>query len=97
MGIHEKPDIPMHWNAKFNKGFLHLNYISLRPFEQIKRYCHISCHESDQRAGYDPPSNNIWWYRVEPLALSLQTSFQQYYSPSSEISIDELMARCFVR
>jgi hypothetical protein len=98
MGIHKEPQIPMYWNSDFNKGPLHSisNHISLGRFQQIKRYCHISCPERDQQAGYHLPSNKIWWYKVEPLASTLQTSFQRYYSPS-EVSIDELMVRCFGR
>jgi len=73
MGIHKEPQIRMYWNSDFNKGPLHsiLSHISLRRFEQIKRYCHISCPESDQQAGYYLPSNKIWWYKVEPLASTL--------------------------
>ena len=61
MGIHEEPNIPMYWNTDFNKGPLHSlpNHISLRQFEQIKRYCHISCPDSDQRKGYNLSSNKI--------------------------------------
>jgi hypothetical protein len=92
MGIHEEPQIEMYWNTDFNKGPLHSvqNHISLCRFEQIKRYCHISCSESDQRKGYYASSNKIWWYKVEPLASSIQASSQRYYSPSSEVSINEL-------
>jgi hypothetical protein len=99
MGIHKEPQIPMYWNTDFNQGPLHSisSHISLRRFEQIKRYCHISCLDSDQKEGYHLPSNKIWWYKVEPLASALQVSFQLYYSPSSEVSIDELMVRCFGR
>jgi hypothetical protein len=99
MGIHLEPEISMYWNTDFNKGPLHpvSNHITLRRFQQIKRYCHISCSESDERAGYHLPSNKRWWYKVEPLASTFQASFQQYYSPSSEVSIDELMVRCFGR
>ena len=71
--------------------------MSLYRFEQIKRYCHISCPESDERNGYHLSSNKVWWYKVEPLASALQASFRRYYSPSSEVSIDELMVRCFGR
>ena len=46
---------------------------------------------------YHLPSNKIWWYKVEPLASALQASFRQYYSPSSEVSIDQLIVRCFNR
>ena len=99
MGVHKEPQIEMYWNTDFNKGPLHSipKHISLRRFEQIKRYCHISCPESDERNGYHLPSNKVWWYKVEPLASALQASFQRYYSPSSEVSIDELMVRCFGR
>jgi hypothetical protein len=99
MGVHEEPQIEMYWNTDLSKGPLHtiLNHISLCRFEQIKRYCHISCPESDERNGYHLPSNKVWWYKVEPLASALQASFQRYYSPSSEVSIDELMVRCFGR
>ncbi len=73
MGIHKEPRVDMYWNTDFNKGPLHLipSHISLRRFEQIKRYCHISCPISDQQRGYYLPSNKIWWYKVEPLASTL--------------------------
>ena len=99
MGVHEEPRINMYWNTDFNKGPLHsiTNHISLCRFEQIKRYCHISNSEKDQEQGYHLPSNTMWWYKLEPLASSIQASFQRYYSPSSTVSIDELMVRCFGR
>jgi len=99
MGVHEEPAIEMYWNTDFNKGPLHTisTHISLRRFQQIKRFCHISCPESDERAGYHLPCNKIWWYKLEPLASSIQASSQRYYSPSSTVSIDKLMVRCFGR
>ena len=89
----------MYWNVDFNKGPLHSisTHISRCCFEQIKQYCHISCPESDERAGYYLPSNKIWQYKLEPLASSIQASSQRYYSPSSEVSINELMIQCFGR
>jgi hypothetical protein len=99
MGVHEEPAINMYWNTDFNKGPLHTiaKHISLCRFKQIKRFCHISCPESDEKAGYHLPSNKIWWYKLKPLASSIQASSQRYYSPSSEVSINELMVRCFGR
>ena len=77
MGVYEEPQVEMYWNTDFNKGPLHsiLNHMPLCRFEQIKRYCHISCPENDRQKGYYLPSNKIWWYKVEPLALTLQASF----------------------
>ena len=99
MGVHNKPSLNMYWNTDFNKGPLHsiATHISLVRFEQIKRYCHISNSEQDKEQGYNLPSNKIWWYKLEPLASSIQASSQRYYSPSSTVSIDELMVRCFGR
>jgi hypothetical protein len=99
MGVHEEPQVEMYWNTNFNTGPLHSipNHISLCRFEQIKRYCHVSCPEKDEKEGYHLSSNKIWWYKLEPLASSIQASSQRYYSPSSEVSIDELMVRCFGR
>ena len=70
MGVHEEPQIEMYWNTDFNTGPLHTiaNHISLCRFEQIKRYCHISCPDSDESKGYHLSSNKIWWYKLEPLA-----------------------------
>jgi hypothetical protein len=98
MGIHKEPDISMYWNSDPNKGPIHTikSHISLTRFEQIKRYCHISDSISDKAASFDLPTNKQWWYKLEPLSSRLQASFQKYYSPS-EVSIDEIMVRCFGR
>ena len=99
MGVHEEPQIEMYWNSDFNKGPLHsiTSHISLCRFEQIKRYCHISCPLTDEQEGYHLRGNKTWWYKLEPLASAIQKSSQKYYSPSSDVSIDELMVRCFGR
>jgi hypothetical protein len=59
MGIHKEPDTSMYWNSDFNKGPLHTipYHISLRRYQQIKRYCYISCSRSNKSAGYHLPSN----------------------------------------
>jgi hypothetical protein len=99
MGIHYEPKIELYWNPDFNKGPLHSisSHISLRRFQQIKRYCHISCSESDEQKGYHLPANKIWWYKLEPLASAIQKTSRDYYSPSSKVSIDEVMVRFFGR
>lgn len=89
----------MYWSSNPNKGSIYRikTYISLILFKQTKRSCNISDLERDKLAGFELPFNEKWWYKVEPLPSSLQASFQQYYSPSLEVSIDELMVRCFGR
>jgi hypothetical protein len=99
MGVHYEPQIELYWNPDFTKGPLHTvsAHLSLRRFQQIKRYCHVSCPESDEQKGYHLPSNKIWWYKLEPLASAIQVSCRKYYSPSSKVSIDEIMVRFFGR
>ena len=99
MGIHYEPRVELYWNPDFNKGPLHsiTAHISLRRFQQIKRYCHISCPENDERNNYHLPTNKIWWYKLEPLASFIQKSSREYFSPSSKVSIDEIMVRFFGR
>ena len=60
--IHKEPQNKIYWNTDFNKGPLYsiTNYISLRQFEQIKRYCHISYPESNSNSQYHLLSNKIW-------------------------------------
>ena len=99
MGIHEEPRIDMYWNTDKTRGPIHTvsTHIALIRYEEIKRYCHISSAENDERLGRHLPTNTIWWYKLEPLASEIQASCQRYYSPSSEVSIDELMVRYFRR
>jgi hypothetical protein len=76
MGVYYEPQIELYWNSDFNKGPLYLiiAHIGLCRFEQIKRYCHISCSENDECNKYYLPTNKIWWYKLEPLASSIQAS-----------------------
>jgi hypothetical protein len=99
IGVYKEPQIEMYWNPDFNKGPLYtiINHILLYRFEQIKHYCHVSCPNSNESKGYYLSSNKIWWYKLEPLASLIQASSQRYYSPLSEVSINELMVRCFGR
>ena len=73
MGVHLKPETSWYWNTDIAKGPIHsiLSYLPLRRFQQIKRYLHISCSETDKSRGYDQPNNKVWWYKVEPLAACL--------------------------
>jgi hypothetical protein len=99
MGVHIEPETTLYWNSDLTKGPLHTipSHISLTRFQQLKRYLHISCTETDKSKGFNEPNNKIWWYKLEPLASRIQASFRRYYSPSTSISIDELMVRCFGR
>ncbi|PVH75547.1 hypothetical protein DL98DRAFT_518555, partial [Cadophora sp. DSE1049] len=89
MGIHEEPRIDMYWNTDKKRSPIHTisAYIALNRYKEIKKYCHISNPENDERLSRHLPTNTIWWYKIKLL----------YYSPSSEVSINELIVRCFSR
>jgi hypothetical protein len=62
IGVYKEPQTLMYWNTDFSKGplYLILNHILYNRFEQIKRYCYISCSEKDQKKGYHLPFNKTW-------------------------------------
>ena len=60
--------------------------MSLRRFLQIKRYLHIS----------DPKyqlTRSEWFQKLEPLNSLIRDRCQQYYLPSSNVTVDEMMIR----
>ena len=97
MGIHKEPQIKDYWNTDIHLGLLHTIpfHMSLRRFEQIKRFLHISDAEDDIRQGRD--NSPEWWHKLKPLTSALQHSFMKWYTLSSIVSMDELMVRCFGR
>jgi hypothetical protein len=76
MGVHKEPQTPTYWNIDFNKGPLYPipSHMLLCRFEQIKRYCYISCPERDEKGGYHLPSNKIWWYKVNVTVLTVTSA-----------------------
>ena len=60
-------------------------YMTLYRFEQIKWYFHIS-----------PPTNNPqpWYIKLSPLFEHLWRLFKQFYIPSQNVSVDEMMVLC---
>jgi hypothetical protein len=97
IGVHKETQVEDYWNTNIQAGPLHTiaRYISLRRFEQVKRFLYISNVEEDIRQGRNKGQNDEWWYKLESLVLELQHLFVQFYSPSSEMSIDELIVQCF--
>ena len=71
---------------RYKGGDTILRTMSLKRFSQIKRYLHIS----------DPKetlSRSHWHYKLEPLNSLIRKRCQQYYLPSSNVTIDEMMIR----
>jgi hypothetical protein len=92
MGIHKEPNIEEYWQKDITKGLVYSPalYMTLKRFQQIKRYLYISCPAEDEK-------DKQWWYKVDPLALSFKEAAEKHYQPGSNISIDKTMIRCFGR
>jgi hypothetical protein len=97
MGVHPEPRIDLYWQQDRREGPLHSPplYMTLKRFEQIKRYLHISHPDEDEKRSEKDIKQ--WWYKVEPLSSSFKEAAQKHYQPGSNISIDETMIRCFGR
>lgn len=93
MGVNPAPRFDLYWEEDRQEGPLHSPplYMALKHFEQIKRYLHISRPAEQQK------NTKLWWYKLEPLASSFDKASQKYYRPGSNISIDQIMIRCFGR
>ena len=52
MGVPEEPRIDTYWNSEKRKGTMHTfsTHITLNRYEEVKRYCHISNAEDDERS-----------------------------------------------
>jgi hypothetical protein len=98
MGLHTESETSDYWSTEATApSHIITSFISLRRFQQIKRYLHISCSLTDINLDKNLSTNSQWWYKVEPLSSHLQPLFRSYYIPSSYVAIDELMIRCFGR
>jgi len=101
MGLHISNELEHYWRYEPDDGPIHLprRYITLLRWEQIKRYLHISDPREQDSLHQLPKSvqqlhKKEWWYKLEPLASTFHKASQQYYTPSSNVAIDELMVKC---
>ena len=71
---------------RYKGGDSILRTMSLKRFSQIKRYLHIL--DLTQTL-----SRSHWHHKLEPLNSLIQKRCQQYYLPSSNVMVDEMMIR----
>jgi hypothetical protein len=95
MGIHRSPRVDLCWWQDIQRGPLQSprHYMTLKRFEQIKRFLHVSRSEADIANKFQPRDKR-WWYNLELLASSWERAAQRYYQLGSNLSIDESMIRC---
>jgi hypothetical protein len=85
MGVFSNCSLPDYWkNNPLRPVHPIRNYISQTRFEQILRYFHIA----------DPSEvSDSWTYKVNPLLDAVRSALMKYYTPQTNVSIDEAMIR----
>src|SRR5437762_13013293 len=91
MGIFSSCEIRDYWQ-KSTLWPVHLlcDYMSLTHFQQILYYFHIS----DPSVMHEDDENDRWTYKVDPLLEAVHQALSKYYTPHTNVSIDEVMI-CF--
>jgi hypothetical protein len=109
MELHKSYSEEVYWIRDLSCSPLHTCalHMTLNRYQAIKRYLHISPNLPIQSMIYELTTEeeampiqhlqHIWWHKMEPLASIVRSAFVKYYTPSSQIAIDELMIRCYGR
>jgi hypothetical protein len=85
LGLHPTNSLEELWNKGFKAPTHYIaQKMTMKRFQQIKRFLHISELYSDHRPYYA---------KVEPLLSHVRNISKLLYIPSSNISIDEMMVR----
>jgi hypothetical protein len=86
MGIFKLPSTRDYWKNKYHYPKHNITkFMTCLRFEQIKRYLHISSI-TDQ-------DNKTLFSKLEPLSTHIKDISQKHYIPSSNVSVDEMIAR----
>ncbi|CAG8487097.1 13916_t:CDS:2, partial [Cetraspora pellucida] len=85
MSVHKIYAVEDLWNSNEKMAVHNIKqFMSLYRFQQIKKFLHI----------FNPTEPKSYWYsKIEPLASNLRETFKKLYTPSTRVSIDEMIVR----
>ena len=88
MGYTLMPRLTDYWNTspKFAIHDMGIQAMSLRRWEQLKRFLKISNPDEDEIIDTRGPD---WWKKLEPLATDFRKASKKYWIPGSHVSVDE--------
>lgn len=89
MGIHIESNIHDFWNTDPLKGPIHdqvLRHISLKRWQQIDRFFHISKPQL-------PGQKEGTFDKLEPLSDTLRQAFKKYWKTGTHLAVDETIQR----
>src|ERR1044072_6645343 len=82
-GLFKLPSLNQYWNEDSKFPIYHISkQMSLKRFEQIKRYLHISS---------PTVTINNYFEKLEPLLSKIRDVSKQLYMSSSNVSVDEMI------
>ncbi len=89
MGLHIESSIPDFWNTDSMKGAVHeqvFKHISLRRWQQIDRFFHVSkpISSGQTESTFD---------KLEPLSDTLRQAFKKYWKTGTHLAVDETIQR----
>ena len=99
MGVVRLSACEDYWSDIYGK-FVCSEHMSLSRFEALKRYLHISPTKqanSEDSEDESPEMSTKWWNKLEPIASEFRSSCLKYCTPGINLSVDEMMVRCFGR
>ena len=88
MGLHVESSVPEFWNTDPLKGPIHeqvFEHMSLKRWQQIDRYFHISKPQSGH--------NETPFIKLEPLSETLRKAFKKYWKTGTHLAVDETIQR----
>jgi hypothetical protein len=84
-GLYKLPSLEQYWNENGRLPIHNISrQMSLKRFEQIKRYLHISSPAATIKNYFD---------KLEPLLSHIRDVSKKFYVPSSNVSVDEMIIR----
>ena len=91
MGLFPSPRIEDYWDRELQGPYHRITQcMTLKRFQQLKRYLHVSDNDSDN-------SKEYFFNKLEPLFSQFVKTSQRLWVPGKNVSADEMMVMCYGR
>jgi hypothetical protein len=80
------------------KRYMHISPIATqRTQNTTQNAAQNAAQNADNSDDESPEKSTNWWYKLEPIASEFRSNYTRYWVPGINLSIDEMMVRCFGR
>src|SRR4051812_18202533 len=102
MGVHKEPNYSIYLERGKADAPSHLisTHMTFNQYENLQRYLHISTPtqfppepqtEEEEEKLPTEILEKLWWWKMEPWLSTFRKASQCYYTPRTEVAIDEIM------